>query len=70
MSWMREMFTIAKARENKNGKTYWKGVIDMNGKKVSITVWPSSDGSNAKISAWPWSAEGNRGGGGRSNYRR
>jgi len=50
----REIFTIARRRENKNGKTYWKGVIDMSGKKVSITVYPSSDGENAKISAFPW----------------
>jgi len=50
----REIFTIARRKENKNGKTFWKGVIDMNGKKVSITVYPSENGDNAKISAWPW----------------
>ena len=50
----REIFTIARRKENKNGKTFWKGVIDMKGQKVSITVYPSESGDNAKISAWPW----------------
>lgn len=50
----REIFTIARRKENKNGKTYWKGVLDMGGKKVSITVYPSESGENAKISAWQW----------------
>ena len=54
MGMSREIFTIARRKENKNGKTFWKGVIDMQGKKVSITVYPSADGENAKISAWPW----------------
>jgi len=55
MAYSREIFTIAKRKENKNGNTYWKGGVDVNGKKMSITVYPSSDGNNAKISVWPWS---------------
>jgi len=61
MAYRREIFTIARAKQNRNGKTYWKGVLDMGGKKVSITVYPSESGENAKISAWPWTGGmGNR----------
>jgi hypothetical protein len=51
-------FTIARRRENKNGKTYWKGVIDMEGQKMTITVFPAESGENAKITVAKWRSGG------------
>jgi len=47
-------WTIGKARENRNGKLFYKGVISVGTHTFSVTVYPSSDGENAKITLFPW----------------
>ena len=47
-------WTIGKAKENRNGKLFYKGVVSVGSQTFSVTVYPSESGDNAKITLFPW----------------
>lgn len=64
------MFAICKATESKKGTTYYKGLVSILGRQITITVWPSSDKSTCKVTFNFWRRNSNNMGMRRTSYRR
>lgn len=46
------IWSIGRKDVNRNGSTYWKGVLRLGSRRLGFTIYPSSDGNTCKLSVW------------------